>query len=106
MDGNNMSGNIAHLRDTFLDAEKEYLDKLKQNPEIREMIKQLNKRGGTQLARMAVQRIDSIENGLVEPQNLDEVESEIAIILAAIEDIQRERVLEKTTHRKDDDFER
>lgn len=28
MEGNNINGNIAFLRDTFLDAEKQYLEEL------------------------------------------------------------------------------
>ena len=38
MEGNNMNGNIAFLRDTFLDAEKEYLEELMKQPKYKEFV--------------------------------------------------------------------
>lgn len=112
MEGNNISGEIAHLRDVFLEAEKEYLDELKQQPQYASLIERLNKtKGGTELAHMAIERIEKIENGMVKPEDLEKVETEITIILASIEDRVREkgeRELTMTPARSkdDDDFER
>lgn len=90
MEGNNINGNIAFLRDTFLEAEREYLDELKKNPKYRMVIEDLNKCDSEKLAYEAMTRIKNIETGKVKKSSLERVETEITVLLAAIQDRVRE----------------
>ena len=90
MEGNNINGNIAFLRDTFLEAEREYLDELKKDPQYRMVIEDLNKFDSEKLAYEAMRRIKNIEAGQVKKSSLERVETEITVLLAAIQDHVRE----------------
>ena len=65
MEGNNMSGNIAFLRDTFLDAENKYLEELMKQPKYKAFIEKLNHYGSVELSLEAIRRISDIETGKV-----------------------------------------
>lgn len=107
MEGNNVSGTAAHIRDVFLDAEKDYLEKLKTYPEVKDLIESLNKKSGTELAKIALEKIEAVEYGQVGEDQIDKTEFEITVLLAAIQDIQRERTLERTkSHHINDDFQK
>ena len=54
MEGNNISGNIAFLRDTFLDAEKQYLEELMKQPKYKAFIEKLNHCGSEELSLEAI----------------------------------------------------
>ena len=107
-DNNNISGKFAHLRDVFLDAEKEYLEKLKSNPEIKELIENLNKNNARDLYDLASSNIYIIETGLVPAENLEKAEFEIVVLLAAIQDKVREKGerIRNPQKSKEEDFER
>lgn len=49
MEGNNINGNIAFLRDTFLDAEKEYLKELMKDDKYKMFVEELNKYGANKI---------------------------------------------------------
>ena len=96
MEGNNISGNIAFLRDTFLDSEKQYLEELMKQPKYKAFIEKLNKYGSKELSLEAIRRISDIETGNVNSDDLERVETEITLLLASIQDCVREKVKEKT----------
>lgn len=104
MKDNNVNGKIAFLRDTFLDAEKEYLEELIKQPEYRDFIEHLNRHNSESLCLEAVKRITDIETGKVKEEDLESVETEITLLLASIQDLVRERIERERTI--EDDFER
>ena len=92
MEGNNINGNIAFLRDTFLDAEKEYLKELMKDDKYKMFVEELNKYGSRELSLEAIKRISDIETGRVKEADLERVETEITLLLASIQDCVREKV--------------
>lgn len=95
MEGNNISGNIAFLRDTFLDAEKQYLEELMKQPKYKVFIEKLKQYSSKELSLEAIRRISDIETGKVNANDLERVETEITLLLASIQDYVREKVKEK-----------
>lgn len=91
MEDNNIDGKIANLRDTFLEAEREYFNELMKKGKWKRYVEALNKLDARKLAEYAINRIDCIENGKVKEKDLESVETEITLILAAIQDCARER---------------
>lgn len=102
MEGNNMNGNIAFLRDTFLDAEKEYLEELMKQPKYKEFVENLNGYGSKELSLEAIKRISNIETGKVKEEDLERVETEITLLLASIQDCVRETVKERVQEYEED----
>ena len=102
MKEDNILGKVANLRDTFLEAEKARLEELKKNRQVMELMDvTLSRLPATQLARMALERIEKIETGKVPEEKLEQFESEIIIILASIEDKQIEKMKERTKDPED-----
>lgn len=91
MESNNINRNIAFLRDTFLDAEKEYLEELMKEPKY----KSLNRYNPKELSLNAIKKISDIETGRVKQEDLERVETEIILLLASIQDCIREKVKER-----------
>ena len=102
MEGNNINGNIAFLRDTFLNAEKEYLKELMKKPEYKALVENLNKYDSKELSLEAVKRISNIETGRVKEEDLERVETEITLLLASIQDCVREKVKERVKETGED----
>ena len=98
------------LRDTFLAAEKEYLEELKKDPEIVFKLKELSRKSTTQLVKTAVSLMHSIENGEVKPEDLEKQETEMLLCLLAIYDKYKEaqdrEISEEKIHRIQQDSER
>jgi len=83
----NVNGEIAYLRDVFLNAELDYFKELLKNEKIREQfILLMIDYSPEKLYAEAVKRINSIELGEVKEEKLDIVEGEITLLLAAIQD--------------------
>ncbi len=95
MNENNINGKIAFLRDTFLKAEKDYLEELIKEPKYKNFIEDLNKYNSKELSLETVKRISAIESGKVKEEDLEKVETEITLLLASIQDCVREKVKEK-----------
>ena len=95
MEGNNINGNIAFLRDTFLEAEKEYLKELMKDEKYKAFVEDLNKYGSKELSLEAIRRISEIETGRVKEEDLERVEREITLLFASIQDCVREKVKER-----------
>ena len=88
MNENNINGKIAFLRDTFLKAEKDYLEELIKEPKYKNFIENLNKYNSKELSLEAVKR-------KVKEEDLEKVETEITLLLASIQECVREKVKEK-----------
>lgn len=69
MNENNINGKIAFLRDTFLKAEKDYLEELIKEPKYKNFIEDLNKYNSKELSLEAVKRISAIESGKVKEED-------------------------------------
>lgn len=79
-----MSGNINFLKDTFLKAEKSYLEELIKQPKYKKFIGDMNKYNPRQLFSEAFKRLSDIETGKIEDEDLERVETEITLLLASI----------------------
>lgn len=102
MESNNINGNIAFLRDTFLDAEKEYLEELMKEPKYKEFIESLNRYNSKELSLNAIKKISDIETGRVKQEDLERVETEITLLLASIQNCVREKVKERIQETEDE----
>ena len=102
MEDNNINGNVSFLRDTFLNAEKEYLEELKKQPKYKDFIQYLNRYSSKDLYLESIKRISNIETGRVKEEDLEKVETEITLLLASIQDCVREKVKEKLQERGKD----
>ena len=105
MEDNNINGRVAFFRDTFLNAEKEYLEELIKEPKYKDFIQHLNRYSSKDLSLEAIKRVSDIETGKVKEEDLGRIETEITLLLASIQDCVREKVKEKLQEREKD-FER
>ena len=88
----NINGEISHLRDTFLGAEKDYLVTLLGKNGVQNLISELNQMYEPYVLWSKAQSlIDKVEAGEVQEDELDETEFKINVLLAAIQDV----ILEK-----------
>lgn len=89
---NNISNEPAHLRDTFLDSEKEYVLHLLQDESLKDFIININRcHNADELLYIAQDLVDQVENNLIPYEKMDQVEKKLTVLLAAI----RDRVLMK-----------
>ena len=102
MEGNNINGKIAFFRDTFLNAEKQYLGELVKQPKYQKFVKDLNKHSSKELLLEAIKRVSDIETVRVKEENLERVETEITLLLAAIQDCVREKIRDRETEIEED----
>ena len=91
----NMSAEIAHLRDTFLSAESEYITKLSEFPEWRSIVEEANLLGADELFAQAKGLVDGVEAGMFTDEQMSKVEIKLTILLSAIEDKIKIKVHEK-----------
>lgn len=82
----NISGEIAHLRDTFLKAEREYVEELIKNDNIVELISEISEYSSEILFEKAKNIMEQVENGMIAYEEMERVEQELIVILAAIQD--------------------
>ena len=95
--GNNTSGKIAHVRDSYFDSgEKEYLEELLKNPKEMELHQKLLKVNAEKLYAKAQQLMVAVESGEFNEKQMAEAEYQITHLLAAIEDLEKVLILEKT----------
>jgi len=82
----NVAMDIAHLRDTFLLAEREYVLELLKRDYIIEMITQLYQVNPEILCKKAEQIIQDVEFGLIPEEEMEITEQRLTVLLAAIQD--------------------
>ena len=100
IEGNNISGKIAHVRDSYFDSgEKEYLEKLLQDPEQRELHEKLLRQDAEKLYREARSLMQAVELGQFNEKQMAEAEFKITHLLGAIEDLHKVLELELTMER-------
>lgn len=98
--GRNTSGKIAELRDAFFDShEKDFIIKAYKTPEGKALYAKMLRKSVEELYKKAKQLINEVELGMFDEEQMYEAEVKIAFCLAAIEDAQLARILEK-----DDDY--
>jgi len=95
LEDNNITGRIAHLRDTFLAAEKEYVMELLNNPNIRAEIIRYNTLRGDQLYLVAQELVEKVEQNLIPYEQMEQTEQILTILLSAIQDKVLRQRLEK-----------
>lgn len=86
---NNLDAEASHLRDTFFNAEREYVLHLLKNPTIREMIIDLNVNfngNSKPLFEEAQKLIDDVDYGKIADEDMEKVEQKLTVLLAAIQD--------------------
>ena len=115
--GNNISGEYAHLRDSFFGIESHYgcadtrakgngeIDYLKQilenSPKARKLHQKFLKMDPKVLYDKAMELITLVDMGQVKNEDLEMVEAQIALLLAGIEDLHLVKILEKTLDAED-----
>ena len=82
----NVDGNIAHLRDTFLLAEKDYIKELIKIPEVIDLIAEIGDYSSDDLFETAQAIIESVEAGEFSDDEMEKIELQLTVILAAIRD--------------------
>lgn len=82
----NVDGNIAHLRDTYLTAEREYVAELLKSEGMRDLISEINAETSDKLFAMAQSIVDKVEMGLIPDDQMEKTEQKLTVLLAAIQD--------------------
>ena len=110
--GNNISGEYAHLRDSFFGIDSHYgcadlkakgngeIDYLKEildkSPNARKLHQKFLKMDPRILYEKAMELITLVDMGQVKNEDLEMVEAQIALLLAGIEDLHLVKTLELT----------
>lgn len=82
----NIDAEIAYFRDTFLQAERDYVGALLQQDAYRDWIQKYNEMPVDLLFKAAQQIVADVENGLVSDDMMDEAEIRLFVILSSIRD--------------------
>ena len=70
----NVDGNIAHLRDTYLSAERDYVSELLKSEGMRDLISEINAETPDRLFAMAQSIVDKVEMGLIHDEQMEKTE--------------------------------
>lgn len=82
----NVDGNIAHLRDTYLSAERDYVSELLKSEGMRDLISEINAETPDRLFAMAQSIVDKVEMGLIPDEQMEKTEQQLTVLLVAIQD--------------------
>jgi len=94
--GNNTSGEIAHVRDSYFDSdEQEYLEELLKDPKQMAIHKKLLKQNAEKLYAEAKRLMMAVELGEFDEKQMITAEYKITHLLGAIEDLENTLELEK-----------
>lgn len=85
---------VKNLRDVFLQSETEYINELIKKPYYIHLLKRFHNQKPEYLFNLAKDMIKSIELGKIKPQNLDDYEATISILLLCTHSSMRETVKE------------
>ena len=72
----NVDGNIAHLRDTYLSAERDYVSELLKSEGMRDLISEINAETPDRLFAMAQSIVDKVEMGLIPDEQMEKTEQQ------------------------------
>lgn len=82
----NVDGNISHLRDTYLNAEREYVAELLKSESMRDLISEINAETPDKLFAIAQGIFEKVEMGLIPDDQMEKTEQQLIVLLAAIQD--------------------
>lgn len=82
----NVDGNIAHLRDTYLSAERDYVSELLKSEGMRDLISEINAETPDRLFAMVQSIVDKVEMGLIPDEQMEKTEQQLTVLLVAIQD--------------------
>ena len=86
------SENATHLKQVYLEAESEYVAELMKKQGMFNVIMECSQTKDSRILFAAAQKlVDKVELGLIKEEELERVESQIIVLLAAIQD----KVLDK-----------
>ena len=95
--GNNVSGKIAHVRDSYFDSgEKDYLKSLLKDPKQRALHEKLLREDAEKLYKQAKKLMQAVELGQFNEEQMAEAEFKITHLLGEIEDLHKVLELELT----------
>ena len=89
---NNIDEDPAYLRDIFLKTESDYVHSLIQDYSMQGLIAEINEYSSDELFKVAQGIVDSVENGEVPEEQMEQVEKKLIVVLAAIKDLIHVRV--------------
>jgi len=93
--GNNVSGKIAHVRDSYFDSgEIEYLEELLKDPKEKAIHQKLLNYNAELLYQKAKELMVKVETGEFNEKQMAKAEYQITHLLAAIEDLEKTLILE------------
>ncbi len=95
--GNNISAEIAQLRDSFFssEGEQEFLSQLLESPSNRLAVARFSNIPAEKLYKTALDLIENAEAGAFTDEQMNNVEEMLAITLASIDDAHPEMILER-----------
>ena len=92
----NIDPNITEVKDIFLDAEAEYLNKIKKETEndfgLQKLFRLLRRESPEWLFKQALQRMEKIETWEIPYDKIEIVERQIVILLDSISDIFKDQI--------------
>lgn len=82
----NVNPDASHLRDTYLQAEREYIAQLLQHEGMRQLVEEINQMPSETLFAAAQKLVDDVEMGLIPEEQMERTEQQLTIMLTAIKD--------------------
>lgn len=82
----NVSGDVAHLRDTYLTAEMEYVTELLKSKNMRKLIEEINQNQSEVLFDMVQIFVNKVEIGQIPYDQMVRTEQQLTVLLATIQD--------------------
>lgn len=82
----NTNEEAALLRDIYLEAEREYISELIKQAGMRQLIEEVNQMPSETLFNVAQKIINNVENGQIPDEQMERVEKQLTVLLAAIHD--------------------
>lgn len=82
----NINGDASNMRDSFLEAEREYVQELLKQDKFKGLIWELNQATPDVLFQMAEEITTSVDMGQVPDEQMEFTEQKLTVILAAIQD--------------------
>ena len=94
----NYSGEISHIRDTFLRSESEFLKEVAYKPGFVQLYNYYAAMSLEEIIARMTNLINKMENGEVKQEDEDKVELAVMCCSLAIEDAVKRRIKELTRH--------
>ena len=82
----NTDEKAAHLRDTFLKAESEYVEELLKKEEFAYLVDEISELSSEELFQAASRIVSNVELNLIDEEDIEVTEQQLIIILSAIQD--------------------